>query len=112
MLYILLILSPLLDNADAFVLPCIVAINGDMDGLLNVIVDAMLIVTNIFTPISDILDILENKITRLFVDVSDERAIANISFFIIKLNKKLARSIKRSAKEKIKKNQLRNVQKG
>jgi colanic acid/amylovoran biosynthesis glycosyltransferase len=65
-------------QSDIFVLPCMVAGNGDRDGLPNVIMEAMLSgVPVISTPVSAIPEIIKDGITGILVREKDEKAIAD-----------------------------------
>jgi len=65
-------------NSDIFVLPCIVAENNDVDGLPNVILEAMASgVPVISTPVSAITEIIENRLTGLLIKEKDGKALAN-----------------------------------
>jgi glycosyltransferase involved in cell wall biosynthesis len=72
-------------QSDIFILPCIIAENGDRDGLPNVIMEAMLSgVPVISTSVSAIPEIIRDGITGILVREKDEKAIADA---VIKLKK-------------------------
>ncbi|MGI8828229.1 MAG: glycosyltransferase [Candidatus Limnocylindria bacterium] len=65
-------------RASAFVLPCIVAPDGDRDGIPNVILEAMAAaVPVISTPVSGIPEVLRDNDTGLVVPEGDAAAIAD-----------------------------------
>jgi glycosyltransferase involved in cell wall biosynthesis len=65
-------------RASAFVLPCIVAPDGDRDGIPNVILEAMAAaVPVVSTPVSGIPEVLREDDTGLVVPESDPVAIAD-----------------------------------
>lgn len=87
--------------ADIFVLPCIVALNNDMDGLPNVILESMAVgVPVIATPISAITEVIENRVTGILVEEKNEYAIAN-AIVELKNNTTLLNAIERNGKVKI-----------
>jgi colanic acid/amylovoran biosynthesis glycosyltransferase len=64
--------------ADIFILPCIVAANGDRDGLPNVLIEAMIMgIPVITTNISAIPELIENEVTGLLVPEKNEAAIVD-----------------------------------
>jgi len=72
-------------QSDIFILPCIIAGNGDRDGMPNVIMEAMLSgVPVISTPVSAIPEIIQDGITGILVREKDEKAIADA---VIRLKK-------------------------
>jgi glycosyltransferase involved in cell wall biosynthesis len=65
-------------HASAFVLPCIVAPDGDRDGIPNVILEAMAAaVPVISTPVSGIPEVLRDADTGLVVPEADAGAVAD-----------------------------------
>ena len=65
-------------HATAFVLPCIVAPDGDRDGIPNVILEAMAAaVPVVSTPVSGIPEVLRDGETGLVVPEGDARAVAD-----------------------------------
>lgn len=65
-------------RANAFVLPCIVAPDGDRDGIPNVILEAMASgVPVVSTPVSGIPEVVHHEVTGLLVPEGDAPAIAN-----------------------------------
>lgn len=72
-------------QSDIFILPCVIAKDGDRDGLPNVIMEAMLSgVPVISTPVSAIPEIIQDGITGILVRGKDSKAIADA---VIKLKK-------------------------
>lgn len=93
-----------LSSADIFVLPSIVASNGDRDGLPNVLLEAMLMdVPVISTPISGIPELVEDGHSGLLIPEKDEKALVNA---ILKLTEDhdLYKTIIIKAKDQIMKN--------
>jgi glycosyltransferase involved in cell wall biosynthesis len=89
------------ENSDMFVLPSIIAENGDMDGLPNVILEAMAMgVPVISTPVSAIPEAIEDRITGLLVKEKDEIAMAN-AILELKNNKMLYKEIATNGRKKI-----------
>jgi glycosyltransferase involved in cell wall biosynthesis len=73
------------ENAEMFILPCIIAENGDRDGIPVAIMEAMAMELPIIsTTVSGIPELVENGISGILVSQKDEIAIANA---IIKLHK-------------------------
>ena len=67
-----------LTHSDIFILPSVIAKNGDRDGLPNVILEAMLCgIPVISTPVSGIPEIIKDCITGLLVREKDSKAIAD-----------------------------------
>jgi colanic acid/amylovoran biosynthesis glycosyltransferase len=88
-------------NSNIFVLPCIVAKNGDMDGLPNVIIEAMALgIPVISTPISAIKETIEHRETGLLIPEKSESAIANAIMELIN-DRYLYHDIARKGKIKI-----------
>ena len=78
-------IKSLFAQSDIFILPSVIAQNGDRDGLPNVIMEAMLSgVPVISTPVSAIPEIVKDGITGILVKEKDEKAIADA---VIKLKK-------------------------
>ncbi|MCB0167209.1 MAG: glycosyltransferase family 4 protein [Anaerolineae bacterium] len=66
-----------LNQADIFTLPCIVASNGDIDGIPNVLMEAMATeIPVISTYVSGIPELIENEECGLLVNEKDETALA------------------------------------
>ena len=89
-------------NADIFVLPCIIAKNGDMDGLPNVIAESLAMgVPVVTTNISAIPELIENENTGLLVPEKNALAIVDA---VLKLsyNPELYRNIALNGKVKVK----------
>ncbi|MBJ6367821.1 glycosyltransferase [Snuella sedimenti] len=96
------VVKQILLESDIFVLPSIIAENGDRDGLPNVIVEAMLLgVPVISTAISAIPEMVEDRQTGLLVKDKDARAIAMAVQELI-YDQNLYRTIAEKAKKKIK----------
>ncbi len=73
------------ENAEMFILPCIIAENGDRDGIPVAIMEAMAMeLPVISTTVSGIPELVEDGISGILVSQKDEKAIANA---IIKLHK-------------------------
>jgi glycosyltransferase involved in cell wall biosynthesis len=66
-----------LEQADVFVLPCIVAADGDRDGIPNTLIEAMAMgIPALSTKVSGIPELIEHERTGLLVPEKDERALA------------------------------------
>jgi len=90
-----------LSGADIFVLPCIVAENGDRDGLPNVILEAMLMgVPVISTPVSAIPEVIEDRVTGMLVKEKDSQTLANAISELVN-NRELYDKIVENSKRKI-----------
>jgi colanic acid/amylovoran biosynthesis glycosyltransferase len=88
-------------DSDIFILPCTKADNGDMDGLPNVILEAMVVgIPVITTLISAIPEIVENRFNGILVNDGDYDSIAK-AITEIKKNKELRDFIIENAREKI-----------
>lgn len=73
------------EKADMFILPCIIAQNGDRDGIPVAIMEAMAMeLPVISTWVSGIPELVEDGISGILVSQKDEKAIANA---VIKLYK-------------------------
>lgn len=73
------------ENAEMFILPCIIAENGDRDGIPVAIMEAMAMeLPVISTTVSGIPELVEDGVSGILVSQKDEKAIANA---IIKLHK-------------------------
>ena len=95
------IIKQILLESDIFILPSIIAKNGDRDGLPNVIVEAMVLgIPVISTKISAIPEMIENKQTGLLVKDKDANAIVKAVKELIN-DKSLYNSIVENAKNKI-----------
>ncbi|HEX6654704.1 MAG TPA: glycosyltransferase [Candidatus Limnocylindria bacterium] len=65
-------------RASAFVLPCIIAPNGDRDGIPNVILEAMAAgVPVVSTPVSGIPEVIHDDVTGLMVPEADVDGLAS-----------------------------------
>lgn len=96
------IVKYILLKSDIFVLPSIIAENGDRDGLPNVIVEAMTLgIPVISTGISAIPEMIENRHTGLLVKDKDANAIVSAVKELIS-DENLYSSIVENAKRKIK----------
>ncbi|WP_025742483.1 glycosyltransferase family 4 protein [Aquimarina pacifica] len=88
-------------KSDVFVLPSIIAQNGDRDGLPNVIVEAMALgLPVISTATSAIPEVIEDRITGLLVKEKDSLAIARAIDELI-ANQELYNLIRKNAENKI-----------
>lgn len=73
------------ENAEMFILPCIIAENGDRDGIPVAIMEAMAMeLPVISTMVSGIPELVEDGVSGILVSQKDEKAIADA---IIKLHK-------------------------
>ena len=91
-------------QADVFILPCIIADNGDRDGLPNVIVEAMMTgVPVISTTVSAIPEVLKHKKTGMLVKEKDDVAIANTIKLLMNDHKLRINIIENARKEVIEK---------
>lgn len=73
------------EEADMFILPCIIAENGDLDGIPVSIMEAMAMkLPVVTTSVSGIPELVEDGISGILVPPKDEKAIADA---IIKLHK-------------------------
>ncbi len=91
-------------GSDIFVLPCIMAKNGDRDGLPNVLLEAIAMgIPVISTNISAISELIENGKTGLLVPEKNETALADA---ILRLNNdiQLYTRITDNGKRKVKEN--------
>lgn len=65
-------------RASVFVLPCVVAANGDRDGIPNVLLEAMASgVPVVSTPVSGIPEVIESGVNGLLVAPRDARSLAD-----------------------------------
>lgn len=88
-------------KSTVFVLPCVVADNGDRDGLPNVIAEAMLCgLPVISTAVSAIPEIIQHNVTGLLVEEKDERAVCE-AIKRIATESKLRDTIVKNAKQLI-----------
>jgi colanic acid/amylovoran biosynthesis glycosyltransferase len=70
-------LKEYLNRADVFVLPCVVASDGDRDGIPNTLIEAMAMgIPTISTGVSGIPELIKNERTGLIVPEKDEQALA------------------------------------
>lgn len=70
-------LKDYLKQADVFVLPCIVASDGDRDGIPNTLIEAMAMgIPVVSTRVSGIPELIEHEHTGLLVAEKDEQALA------------------------------------
>jgi colanic acid/amylovoran biosynthesis glycosyltransferase len=71
-------LKPYLDRADVFVLPCITAQNGDMDGVPVALMEAMAMeIPTVSTYVSGIPELIEHGVSGLLVREKDAVALAD-----------------------------------
>lgn len=91
----------LMAKASVFVLPCVRARNSDMDGVPNVLMEAMALeVPVISTRISGIPELIENGVNGLVVRPRSSRALAK-AILKVKDNRDLAEHIRRKSREKV-----------
>lgn len=70
-------LKEYLNRADVFVLPCIVASDGDRDGIPNTLIEAMAMgIPTLSTYVSGIPELIEHERTGMIVPEKDDRALA------------------------------------
>ncbi|HEY0058559.1 MAG TPA: glycosyltransferase, partial [Flavisolibacter sp.] len=70
-------IKPLYEAADLFVLPCKKTVDGDRDGLPNVLMEALAVgVPVISTALSAVPELIENEVTGLLVPQEDAGSIA------------------------------------
>ena len=87
--------------SDIFILPSIVSKDGDRDGLPNVILEAMSMeIPVISTPVSAITEIIQDRITGLLVERSNEHAIVD-AVLELKNNPALYNKIVKNSKRKL-----------
>jgi len=80
-------LNILYNQADIFVLPCVQAKNGDMDGIPNVLIEAMATATPVIsTSISGIPELIDDEKTGLLIPAGDSDQLAQA---IIRLSEDL-----------------------
>lgn len=88
-------------QASVFVLPCVVASNGDRDGIPNVLLEAMASgVPVVSTPISGIPELIESGLDGLLVPPNDPAALAEAIDNLL-ASQELRESLARAARAKI-----------
>ena len=88
-------------TSDLFILPCIIAQNGDRDGLPNVILEAMIMgVPVISTPVSAIPEIIEDRVTGILVRKNNANAIAD-AILELKNDRELYNKIVENSRRKL-----------
>lgn len=88
-------------NADIFVLPCIIASNGDRDGMPYALVEAMASgLPVVSTYISGIPELINNGVTGFLVQPKDSVSLTNILRLLLR-NEKLCERIGLAAREHV-----------
>ena len=88
-------------RASVFALPCIVASNGDRDGIPNVLLEAMASgVPVVSTPVSGIPELVESEVDALLVPPNDPAALAEAIDKLL-ASQELRESLARAARAKI-----------
>jgi glycosyltransferase involved in cell wall biosynthesis len=88
-------------RASVFVLPCVIASNGDRDGIPNVLLEAMASgVPVVSTPISGIPELIEPGVDGLLVPPNDPAALAEAIGKLL-ASQELRESLARAARAKI-----------
>ena len=100
-------------HSDIFVLPSVVASNGDRDGIPNVVLEAMSVgIPVISTPVSGIPEVIQNDINGLLVSERDSEQLANaISLLVsdIQLRNALVKNAYKTIQEKFDSNQCNQL---
>jgi glycosyltransferase involved in cell wall biosynthesis len=88
-------------RASVFVLPCVIASNGDRDGIPNVLLEAMASgVPVVSTPVSGIPELIESGLDGLLVPPNDPEALAEAIDKLL-ASQELRESLARAARAKI-----------
>ncbi len=88
-------------RASVFALPCVIASNGDRDGIPNVLLEAMASgVPVVSTPISGIPELVESGVDGLLVPPNDPAALAEAIDKLL-ASQELRESLARAARAKI-----------
>jgi glycosyltransferase involved in cell wall biosynthesis len=88
-------------RACVFVLPCVVASNGDRDGIPNVLLEAMASgVPVISTPVSGIPELIESGVNGLLVSPRDARSLADAIERLL-ASRELSEGLARAARVKL-----------
>ncbi len=88
-------------RASVFVLPCVIASNGDRDGIPNVLLEAMASgVPVVSTPVSGIPELIESGLDGLLVPPNDPAALAEAIDKLL-ASQELRESLARAARAKI-----------
>lgn len=94
-------LKEYLNEADVFVLPCVVASDQDMDGIPNTLMEAMAMqIPTISTNISGIPELIEDRKTGLLVPPKDETALAKAIATLLE-NRALAARLAQAGRVKV-----------
>ncbi len=88
-------------RASVFVLPCVVAANGDRDGIPNVLLEAMASgVPVVSTPISGIPEVIESGVNGILVPQHDARSLADAIERLL-ASRELSERLARAARTKL-----------
>jgi glycosyltransferase involved in cell wall biosynthesis len=88
-------------RASVFVLPCVVASNGDRDGIPNVLLEAMASgVPVVSTPVSGIPELIESGVNGLLVSPRDARSLADAIERLL-ASRELSEGLARAARTKL-----------
>ena len=88
-------------RASVFVLPCVVASNGDRDGIPNVLLEAMASgVPVVSTPVSGIPELIESGVNGILVPQHDARSLADAIERLL-ASRELSERLARAARSKL-----------
>jgi glycosyltransferase involved in cell wall biosynthesis len=100
-------------HSDVFVLPSMVASNGDRDGIPNVLLEAMSVgVPVVSTPVSGIPEVIRNGFNGLLVPERDSVTLANAVLQLLgdmPLRNMLVENARRTVREKFDSNQCNSL---
>ena len=106
-------IKDLYDYSDVFVLPSILASNGDRDGIPNVILEAMSVgVPVVTTSVSGIPEVIQNGFNGLLVSERDSEQLANAIFTLvsdIQLRSFFVKNARKTVQEKFDSNQCNQL---
>ena len=90
-------------SGSIFVLPCVCAVDNDMDGIPNVLMEAMALeVPTLSTDITGIPELIDDGIDGIIVPQNDSKSLAE-AILKIKNDTKFAEKIRKNGREKIQK---------